>query len=90
MTVLFNPYQPSVELNSTALDNVPGSWLSSDELIILKGFMLVFPKHLSSNGGFCSFIWKINSVHTVGILKSNLKCKGLIIWENNNVIQQAS
>jgi hypothetical protein len=44
MTVLFNPYWSSVKLNLSALDTVPGSLSSSNEHIILKCFMLVFPK----------------------------------------------
>jgi len=52
MAVLFNPYRSGVKLSSTALDTVPGSLSSSNEHIILKCFMLVFPKPPLSCDGF--------------------------------------
>jgi len=52
MAVLFNPYRSIVELSSEVLYTVPGPLSSSNEHIILKCFLLVFPKPLLSCGRF--------------------------------------
>jgi hypothetical protein len=48
----FNTYRSNVELNSAALYVIPRPMSSSYRQVILKCFMLVFPKLLLRNGCF--------------------------------------